>query len=130
MRFEALTLATVAAAVMVLSGVSMNASAADAPTSAQCLMCHGGSFDALREKTKDWKDEFDSPVQPHQYLDPKSANPHKGEKVVPECTNCHQAHPFPLPKDTKPEPATLSSCYGCHHMENFQKCSDAGCHEK
>ncbi|WP_417204008.1 cytochrome c3 family protein [Sutterella wadsworthensis] len=49
---------------------------------------------------------------------------------MPECTGCHQAHPIPVPKDFKPEPASLSMCYGCHHMENFQKCSDAGCHEK
>ena len=71
-----------------------------------------------------------APVQPHQYLDPNAANPHAGAKVVPECTGCHQAHPIPVPKDFKPEPASLSMCYGCHHMENFQKCSDAGCHEK
>ncbi|MDO5532444.1 cytochrome c3 family protein [Sutterella sp.] len=96
----------------------------------QCLMCHGGNFDALREQTKNWKDEFGDQIQPHQYLDPNAANPHAGEKVVPDCEGCHQAHPFPIPKDYKREPASFSMCYGCHHMENFQKCSDAGCHEK
>lgn len=116
-------------AVMALSAPP-EACAAEKVTSEQCLMCHGGSFDALREQTKNWKDEFDTPVQPHQYLDPNAANPHAGAKVVPDCTGCHEAHPFPIPKDYKPKEATLSMCYGCHHMENFQKCSDAGCHEK
>lgn len=123
-----LALAAVAA-VMALCGAPA-ASAADKSGPEQCLMCHGGSFDALREQTKNWKDEFDTPVQPHQYFDPNVANPHAGEKIVPECTGCHKAHPFPLPKDFKPEPASLSMCFGCHHMENFQNCHDAGCHEK
>ncbi len=96
----------------------------------QCLMCHGGSFDALREKTKDWKDEFGDAVQPHQYVDDKTANPHQGAKTFMECTGCHEAHAIPPKPGEKPGQATFSSCYGCHHMENFQKCSDAGCHEK
>lgn len=124
-----ITLAAAAAVLMMLSPAP-EVQAAETMKPEQCLMCHGGSFDALREQTKNWKDEFGSPVQPHQYLDPNAANPHAGAKVVPECTGCHQAHPIPVPKDFKPEPASLSMCYGCHHMENFQKCNDAGCHEK
>lgn len=109
---------------------SLPSGAADAPKSDMCLACHGGSFDALRDKTKDWKDEFGDAVQPHQYLDPNAANPHQGEKVVPECTGCHEEHPMPIPSGYKPKEASLSMCYGCHHMEHFQPCSDAGCHEK
>lgn len=113
-----ITLAAAAAVLMMLSPAP-EVQAAETMKPEQCLMCHGGSFDALREQTKNWKDEFGSPVQPHQYLDPNAANPHAGAKVVPECTGCHQAHPIPVPKDFKPEPASLSMCYGCHHMENF-----------
>ena len=98
-----ITLAAAAAVLMMLSPAP-EVQAAETMKPEQCLMCHGGSFDA--------------------------ANPHAGAKVVPDCTGCHQAHPIPVPKDFKPEPASLSMCYGCHHMENFQKCSDAGCHEK
>ncbi len=91
----------------------------------QCLMCHG-SFDAIREKTKNWKDEFDSPVNPHQYIDGKNAKPHQGAKVLPDCKGCHGQHPLPLPKGYQHKMATVSTCYGCHHEENFKKCSE--CH--
>ena len=92
-----ITLAAAAAVLMMLSPAP-EVQAAETMKPEQCLMCHGGSFDALREQTKNWKDEFGSPVQPHQYLDPNAANPHAGAKVVPECTGCHQAHPIPVPK--------------------------------
>ena len=93
-----ITLAAAAAVLMMLSPAP-EVQAAETMKPEQCLMCHGGSFDALREQTKNWKDEFGSPVQPHQYLDPNAANPHAGAKVVPDCTGCHQAHPIPVPKD-------------------------------
>ncbi len=96
-----ITLAAAAAVLMMLSPAP-EVQAAETMKPEQCLMCHGGSFDALREQTKNWKDEFGSPVQPHQYLDPNAANPHAGAKVVPDCTGCHQAHPIPVPKDFKP----------------------------
>ena len=82
-----ITLAAAAAVLMMLSPAP-EVQAAETMKPEQCLMCHGGSFDALREQTKNWKDEFGSPVQPHQYLDPNAANPHAGAKVVPECTGC------------------------------------------
>ena len=91
-----ITLAAAAAVLMMLSPAP-EVQAAETMKPEQCLMCHGGSFDALREQTKNWKDEFGSPVQPHQYLDPNAANPHAGAKVVPDCTGCHQAHPIPVP---------------------------------
>ncbi len=91
-------------------------------------MCHGPSFDDLRAKTKDWKDEFDDPVQPHVYLDSKAAKPHQGEKVLPDYSQCHGVHPIPPQKGFNHKQASFSTCYGCHHMENFQKCSDSGCH--
>ena len=73
-----ITLAAAAAVLMMLSPAP-EVQAAETMKPEQCLMCHGGSFDALREQTKNWKDEFGSPVQPHQYLDPNAANPHAGK---------------------------------------------------
>ena len=128
-RIAAAAAALLAAAFAASGALAAEDSAEKASDSTkQCLMCHGGSFEALREQTKNWTDEFGDKIQPHQYLDSESANPHQGAKVVPECTNCHEKHPVPLPAGYKPKQATFSTCYGCHHMENFQKCSDAGCH--
>ena len=58
-----ITLAAAAAVLMMLSPAP-EVQAAETMKPEQCLMCHGGSFDALREQTKNWKDEFGSPVQP------------------------------------------------------------------
>lgn len=120
------------AAAVILAGAAFAAQAEEvAPKEAQqCLACHGGSYEALRSQTKDWTDEFGDKVQPHQYLDSESANPHQGRQIVPNCLNCHEKHEIPLANGKKPKQATFSTCYGCHHMENFQKCSSAGCHEK
>ncbi len=127
MKTSTAVVAALAGLVLACGSLSP-AFAADKFTSDQCLMCHGGNFDALREKTKNHADEFGDVIQPHQYLDPQSAKPHEGAKVVPECTGCHEQHAIP-PKG-KPAQASLSTCYGCHHMENFQKCDSAGCHDE
>jgi len=96
----------------------------------ECLMCHGGSFEALAAKTKDWKDEFGDQIQPHVYIDGKAAKAHEGRKVLPDCVGCHGKHPVPKPADYKMKEPTLSTCYGCHHTENFTRCSTSGCHGK
>lgn len=98
-------------------------------TADQCLQCHG-PYDTLRAQTKDWKDEFGDQIQPHQYMDPDNAMPHEGKKLAPDCKACHGVHALPPKKGEKKKEPTFSSCYGCHHMENFQKCSSSGCHEK
>ena len=122
----------------VLTGALMTAAAlsaygADAdPTQAQgemCLACHG-SCDALADKTKNWKNEYGEVVQPHTYIDGKAAKAHEGAKLLPDCVGCHGQHPIPPQKDYKFKEPTVSPCYGCHHMENFQRCSASGCHEK
>ena len=53
-----ITLAAAAAVLMMLSPAP-EVQAAETMKPEQCLMCHGGSFDALREQTKNWKDELD-----------------------------------------------------------------------
>ena len=58
-----ITLAAAAAVLMMLSPAP-EVQAAETMKPEQCLMCHGGSFDALREQTKNWKDldRLSSPI--------------------------------------------------------------------
>jgi hypothetical protein len=84
----------------------------------KCLGCHG-SYDKLREKTKDYKAASGETVTPHQYV------PHADEQDIPECTECHTPHIIPLTdKSTVVKPKDLEFCFqpGCHHMRNLQKC--------
>lgn len=57
-----------------------------APHKAECLMCHGGSYEAMKEKTKD--------VVP---------NPHYNHYMDKDCSSCHKGH----------KPAELT-CDRCH----------------
>lgn len=121
---------TIAQSAFLLTALVFAGASYAAMTPQDCLQCHG-PFEALQKKTENWTDEFGDKVQPHVYLDDKVANPHQGAKVPPNCTGCHEEHPLPPPANYKPAvPTSFSMCYGCHHMENFQKCGDAGCHEK
>ncbi len=122
------------ASVLMGLGMALTAfsvQAAEAPTPQQCLACHGGTLENLAAKAPMVNDEEDNPVQPHQYLDVQAKYPHKS-KVLPECTNCHQPHPFPpTPEWLKNrEKANLSACYSCHHKEVISKCTESGCHNK
>lgn len=100
-----------------------------ASSAEQCLACHG-PFDKLAEKTKDWKDEFGDPVNPHVWIDKDAAKPHNARQMPPDCLKCHEAHPIPPKADWKPkQKPDVSYCYGCHHMETFEPCGQSGCHE-
>lgn len=115
---------------LLLAACGFVTSAPAAVSPQECLACHG-PYEALQKKIENWTDEFGEKVQPHMWLDDKAANPHEGAKVPANCTGCHKEHPLPPPAGYKAEaPKSFSLCYGCHHMENFQKCGDAGCHEK
>jgi hypothetical protein len=88
----------------------------------KCLGCHG-SYDKLREKTKDYKAASGETVTPHQYV------PHADAQDIPECTECHTPHVIPLvDKSTVVKPKSLDFCFqpGCHHMRNLQNCH--ACH--
>lgn len=123
-----------AAAAMLLANLGWSAAAfaadAPAPDPQACLACHGGSLEALADKTKDYKDEWGDPVNPHVYIDRDAADPHHGKKVLPDCTKCHEAHPIPPQPGMKVKEADVSYCFGCHHMETFEPCGKAGCHDK
>lgn len=112
------------------SSMAVAAPAAQTADPQACLACHGGSLEALADKTKDYKDEWGDPVNPHVYIDRSAKNPHQGKKILPECTKCHEAHPVPPKPGMKVKTADVSYCFGCHHMETFEPCGQAGCHDK
>jgi hypothetical protein len=87
----------------------------------KCLACHG-DYDKLREKTANFKASSGETVTPHQYV------PHAEKTDIPDCTECHQAHPIPLEDKSKVViPKTVDWCYSaCHHASNLQPCKN--CH--
>ena len=88
----------------------------------KCLACH--SYDKIRKDTAKYKTPNDETVTPHQYV------PHKDKEkgVIPDCTDCHEAHPAPLVDKSKVvKPKDIAFCYTeCHHMNNLDSCTK--CH--
>jgi hypothetical protein len=88
----------------------------------KCFSCH--SYSKIREATAKYKASGDVEVTPHQYI------PHKDTENgdVPDCTECHQEHPFPLVDKSKVvKPKNIDFCYNaCHHMNNLDSCTK--CH--
>ena len=87
----------------------------------KCLPCHG-DYDKLAEKTSGYKTPSGETATPHQYV------PHAEKTEIPDCTECHEAHPIPLEDKSKAViPKQIDWCYGtCHHAGNLQACQ--GCH--
>ena len=87
----------------------------------KCLPCHG-DYDKLAEKTSGYKAPSEETVTPHQYV------PHAEKTEIPDCTECHEAHPIPLEDKSKVvKPTKIDWCYGtCHHAGNLQACKS--CH--
>jgi hypothetical protein len=85
--------------------------------SVQCLACHG-SYDELIAATADYRTSKGVAVNPHQYV------PHAEKKGIPDCTDCHVAHPIPLTDAAQVERVeSLSWCYmRCHHTSTFDAC--------
>jgi hypothetical protein len=63
-------------------------------------------------------------TSPHRYVPHDS----KAASAIPECTNCHEAHPIPPPSGSIDlSKVTVNWCYGaCHRQNNFTPC--AQCH--
>jgi hypothetical protein len=90
---------------------------------AVCLPCHGGSFDKLAAKGASFKTDSGM-VNPHQFI------PHNEKKAenVPDCLDCHTAHPNPPKEKIDLSKVNIENCYlSCHHQQNFEKCDD--CHK-
>lgn len=119
MKIEKVCVFLLMGAVFSLSCYAQDASRM---TKEQCLACHGGSFDAL--VNKDFQIEaVPKPINPHLYI------PHDGStKDFFDCLLCHQQHKIPPEKGWHDRSAGLDPCFGCHHTEEFQKCSE--CHDK
>lgn len=91
---------------------------------AVCLPCHGGSFDKLAAKKASFKTDSGM-VNPHQFI------PHNEKKAenVPDCLDCHTAHPNPPREKIDLSKVNVENCYlSCHHQQNFEKCEI--CHKE
>ena len=108
-----------------LSGITKAADAVDKKPrgAAACLPCHGGSFDELAAKKASFKTDS-LMVNPHQFI------PHNEKKAenVPDCLECHTAHPNPPREKIDLSKVNIENCYlSCHHQQNFEKCDN--CHK-
>jgi hypothetical protein len=88
----------------------------------KCLACH--SYEKIRTDTAKYKTSGGETATPHQYVPHKAKE--KGE--IPDCTECHEAHPVPLVDKSKVvKPKDIAFCYtACHHMSNLDSCTK--CH--
>jgi hypothetical protein len=88
----------------------------------KCLACH--SYEKIRKDTAKYKTPNGDVATPHQYV------PHKEKEKgdIPDCTECHEAHPTPLKDKSKVvKPKDISYCYSeCHHRNNLDSCTK--CH--
>ena len=106
-----------AASPEAVSGASVEEGPKD---TAYCLKCHG-PFEKLIDKTKDYVSQFDEHINPHQFV------PHDS-KSVPDCAQCHEAHPIPFKAEGESASPELTYCYSCHHTQTFETC--AQCHNE
>jgi hypothetical protein len=115
--------------VLVGLAVVSPALAASSPSAAlqqSCLDCHG-PFDKLIEATAAWKAPSGEKTSPHRYV------PHteKTPSDVPDCKNCHPAHPLsppPAAGSIDMSKVPVDWCYKtCHHEKTFEPCKK--CHK-
>ena len=96
-----------------------------AADSKECLTCHG-PFDKLAEASAKYVAPSGEKGSPHRFV------PHDSKKEgdIPECANCHKAHPVdPLPAKGSIDLSKVNVqwCYDtCHHEKNFEPCKK--CH--
>lgn len=88
--------------------------------STSCLLCHGPTYEDLREKTANFVDGNGDTIQPHAYLDMSKLNPHDTTVAI-DCLQCHTAHDLPAP--SVPVRSSLDYCYNCHHTQDLVSCT-------
>jgi hypothetical protein len=90
----------------------------------KCIDCHG-PFDKLAGMPANVTAPSGEKINPHRYVPHDS----KEEKDVPECLQCHTAHPL-SPKPDKGSidlsKVSLQYCYTCHHDNTLKSCKE--CH--
>lgn len=86
----------------------------------KCLSYH--SWDQLSAGAPGFRSTNGEKVSPHVYV------PHKQKDAggIPDCKNCHVAHPVPLTSKAGLMKANVEWCFSCHHTGELKAC--AQCH--
>jgi len=109
----------------VASTTVLAAQAGDKPSKTECLGCHG-PFEKMTAVTHKYTAPSGEKISPHRFVPHDS----KKDEDVPECTNCHTAHPLdPVPTHGSIDLSKVDVkwCYEtCHHEKNFTSCKQ--CH--
>ncbi len=107
------------------SSTVLAAQTAEKPARTECLSCHG-PFDKLTEVTGNYVAPSGEKISPHRFVPHDSKN----DNDIPECANCHKAHPLdPLPTHGSIDLSKVEVkwCYEtCHHEKNLTSCKQ--CH--
>jgi hypothetical protein len=116
----------VAALAFALSPRFVSTASRSATQASSCLDCHG-PFDKLSASTAGWKAPSGEKTSPHRYVPHDSKQPDD----VPDCKNCHAAHPQTPPPASGSidlSKVTVEWCYKtCHHEKTFEPCKK--CHK-
>jgi hypothetical protein len=142
LRFRAYFLVVVCAAGLVAckdlgtgSGKGSGATNVDkgaSESSSKCLSCHG-PFTKLVASSTNYAAPSGEKTSPHRYV---SAGPNqfvahnsKEATAIPDCLNCHTAHPAnPAKGSIDLKKVSVQWCYTkCHHKNDFTSCKE--CHE-
>jgi hypothetical protein len=90
-----------------------------------CLGCHG-PYDKIIEATANYTAPSGEKTSPHKYVPHDS----KREEEIPECSECHTAHPLdplPAPGSIDLSKVSVQWCYtACHHEKDLTSCKK--CH--
>ena len=93
-----------------------------------CLTCH--PYDQVITASANYVMPSGEKTSPHRYINAKNAdNPHAATGVdnIPECSNCHTAHPIPPTEKVDLSKVGVDWCYStCHHQNDFTPCNK--CH--
>jgi hypothetical protein len=131
-------LCSLTAQVMMLAANPMAAAAAPewpaqdsspAASKADCLKCH--SYDEVVAATAAHVTSSGEKVNPHRYVEAGSTREHFGQphqatgtEHIPDCSNCHTAHPIPPTGAVDRSRMNVEWCYSsCHHQNDFMRCS-------
>ncbi len=119
---------TVAATTAPTVAPTVGPTAAASPAaagSAVCLGCH--VWADVMKKSADYTSPDGVKVNPHTFIDTSASKPHSTGKGIPDCTNCHTAHPLPPPPASQIPKGDVEYCFSaCHHQRNFTPCTQ--CH--
>ena len=112
-----------AAATAATSATTQPSASAAGSTKEACLACHG-PFDKLITSSANFVAPSGEKTSPHRFVPHTST----AASAVPECTNCHTAHPVPPTAKIDLSKVSVDWCYTtCHHQNDFTPCDK--CHK-